>query len=662
LKLSTYAILDDGSKKLLNSKDFDYVVFHHASHVINDPSQIISVSPEGIAVYKNEGYVSVKAQLKDKSLESEEILLATGKVYGDVNVDNVLAIFPENYSPANGNYTFGSMIKNYSNYIPFVNLAYNVESQLYGGFRPFGGDKQIFALLDIPNSCGGNMNPLETTPGCYMNKDSGEPQYDLVIHEMGHNFAYSKGMDQLLAASNRKINNAGFGECVASLPVQYLRAKILENPEEFDLSKNSYEYNFWAFFQNKDNLWNKERLARFESYISDGSTRGIFNFDSLNSEKKDSLQGNVGAFCTFFVTPAAYPVEFGNIYGWEFYTRFLGLFGNLDLENFNEDKVETYFSAAYSAAIGKDMRSRLRTWGFTIDNSYFEEIYPILKLKADKIFNSSDKSSITVTGDYSGFYDFPASFFENSSLIPEEVVKVTDAQYLALKDMHNGIVPYTFERIQYEESAYGYTLSDGLKLGKYASPSFNNGHHSWDVMAHEQGHNFFGGTSSFYYALATPYPFLQESLAVLSASYAENYILENNLSLGISARALADIIFVFNEEDSYQEGRYNNYTLAGSKFNISDTLTSQALDWKMIQYGKLYGFENYKKLSKIFESENTNKFTFQNDGVSAEEQSTFIVAILGYSFNKDFRTDFKKLNFPINDSLYNQVLESFHNI
>lgn len=247
-------------------------------------------------------------------------------------------------------------------------------------------------------------------------------------------------------------------------------------------------------------------------------------------------------------------------------------------------------------------------------------------------------------------------------MTPQEVVKVTDAQYLALKDMHNGIVPYDFEKIGYDESAYGYTVSDGLMLGKYASPSLNDGYHSWDVLAHESGHNFFGGTSSFYYTLAVPYPFLQESLAVLSASYTENYILKNNLSLGINADTLADTIYVFKDEDGYQEDRYNQYVSEGMKFNLSDVLTSQALDWKMIQYGNLYGFENYKKLSKIFESDNANKFTFQNDGVSAEEQSTFIIAVLGYSFNKDFRTDFKKLNFPINDSLYNQVLESFHNI
>jgi ABC-type antimicrobial peptide transport system permease subunit len=112
--------------------------------------------------------------------------------------------------------------------------------------------------------------------------------------------------------------------------------------------------------------------------LSEGSTKGIFDIDSLTPEKRDSLQGNIGAFCTFFVTPAAYPDEFENSYGWEFYRRFFSFFGDKELYNFQEDKVETYFSAVYSASIGKDMREKLRFWGFNIDNEYFNQIYPQL--------------------------------------------------------------------------------------------------------------------------------------------------------------------------------------------------------------------------------------------------------------------------------------------
>jgi hypothetical protein len=263
------------------------------------------------------------------------------------------------------------------------------------------------------------------------------------------------------------------------------------------------------------------------------------------------------------------------------------------------------------------------------------------------------QTNITIIGNYSGFYDFPQSFFDNSNLTPAEVVKATDAQYLALRYMHNGIKPYDFERIEYQEDVYGMTMPNGLKLGKYASPSMNNGHHSWDVMAHEQGHNFFGGTSGFYSQLATPYPFLQESLAVLSASYSYNYIKNN--SLGLSPNTLADMNFVFTDEDKYQKSMYEQYIANGKRFNISDVLTSQALDWQMITYGNLYGWNNYKKLAKMFEDNIAGNFTFYKDGASDIEQSTYIIAILGVSFNKDFRSDFKNLSFPVNETLYSQI-------
>jgi hypothetical protein len=82
----------------------------------------------------------------------------------------------------------------------------------------------------------------------------------------------------------------------------------------------------------------------------------------------------------------------------------------------------------------------------------------------------------------------------------------------------------------------------------------------------------------------------------------------------------------------------------------------------MIQYGKMYGFENYKKLSKIFEDSNSKKFSFQLDGVSPGEQSTFIVAALGVSFGKDFRQEFANLSFPINNSMYDEIYPILNSI
>ena len=262
---------------------------------------------------------------------------------------------------------------------------------------------------------------------------------------------------------------------------------------------------------------------------------------------------------------------------------------------------------------------------------------------------------VTVLGPYSGFYSFPKRFFERSALSPEQVVKVTDAQYLSLKKMHNGISPYGFCRIEYEPSHYGSTMPNGLKLGDAAFPDLNSGHHRWEVMAHEQGHNFFGGTSAFYYSVAVPGPLLQESLAVLSAFYTFQDILANQQNYGVSSDAIQSLSFDFANGRAYQESRYQTYLDQGKMFDANDVLTSQALDFKMITYGEQHGWNNIERLAKAFANDLGRQFTFQNDGPSAVEQSTYIIAALNAAFRRDFRQEFRDLNFPIDDALFGNL-------
>jgi hypothetical protein len=295
-----------------------------------------------------------------------------------------------------------------------------------------------------------------------------------------------------------------------------------------------------------------------------------------------------------------------------------------------------------------------------IDNLISTGVFTVEQIQALRdrcIATSTIPTLITMNSTYSGFSNFPKAFFASSSIPIIDVLHGTDMQYLSLKDMHNGLTPYDFTKIEYEEDVNGATTPTGIKLGKYTSPSLNNGHYSWAVMAHEQGHNFFGGTSSFYNTVAAGQPFLQESLAVLSAQYSQNYIISSN-STQLTSQVLADMSYAFAVERKYQEDMYNRYVNDGRKFSISDVLTSQALDYKMIKYAETYGWDKIKTLSKAFEQSNESKFTFQKDGVTAEEQSTYIVAALSVSFGKDLRSDFINLNFPINNNLYDIIIQN----
>ena len=277
-------------------------------------------------------------------------------------------------------------------------------------------------------------------------------------------------------------------------------------------------------------------------------------------------------------------------------------------------------------------------------------------------FEEEEGDSVPVGGDYCGFDGFPDRFFEESSLTKDQVIKVVDTQYLSLRKMHNGISPYEFCRVEYDPEVYGCTMPDGIKLGDYAFPSLNNGHHRWEVMAHEQGHNFFGGTSWFYYTMAAPYPFLQESLAVLSAFYTYHDILENAVAYNIDDDSIDSLVYDFTNGRLGQESRYGQYISQGKNFDIEDVLTSQALDFKMITYGEQYGWHNFENLTRAFENELDAQFSFLDDGASAVEQSTYMVAALNVAFQRDFTQEFIDLEFPIDFSLLQEfatVLEQY---
>lgn len=262
---------------------------------------------------------------------------------------------------------------------------------------------------------------------------------------------------------------------------------------------------------------------------------------------------------------------------------------------------------------------------------------------------------ITLQGSQSNFFKFPKRFFDESVVTDKQILAVTDAQYQGLKKMHNGLVPYVSTKIEYNPAVYGVTSPEGIVLGDAAFPALNGGDPRWEVMSHEQGHNFFGGTSAFYYSIASPGPFLQESFAVLSAFYTYYDILENAKKYGINEDALNSLRRDFKNGEDYQKKQYETYIKDGAVFDVSDVLTSQALDYVMILKGEQYGWNNYALFARAFDDGMANQFTFQNDGVSDVEKSTYVIATLNATFNNDFRKEFINLNFPIDQVLYKEV-------
>jgi hypothetical protein len=377
VQLSSYFLVD-GVETPAPTGDITYSVYHPCANIPGREylTRTISIDAQGVARYVNEGYLFVTAHSKATLLNSEPVILATGDVYGTPQ-DRVLAVFPD-YSPANNTYTFKTMMTTYPNYIRMVNQAYNKTSGLYLGFKPFNGDRQIFALLVIPGAQGGCDNPLQTHPKCYMD-EIGKPQYWLVIHEMGHNFA-RETLSKLLYTKNYLINGAGFGEGVASLPVIYTAKDLYDCPERYGLTKTDFEWTYYRDFNQWDSPSSKENLDTFERGIRDGTIKGIFD--------EDADFDGVATFCSFFQQYVHDYTTDENPYKQDVIRRFLSITSDAELIDFVDEKVETYWAAAFSAAVGHDVKQKLLFWGFPIDDQYYNTLYPKLLTRANQLYET----------------------------------------------------------------------------------------------------------------------------------------------------------------------------------------------------------------------------------------------------------------------------------
>ena len=372
--------LVEGSSSIrIDSAEIEFNVGHPAPHAIPNPEEIISVDSTGFARSHSEGYVSVTASFEECGLSSEELIIAGGDLIGSPGTDNVIAVFPDHYAPGDSPFTFGDMMSTYPNYIKTVNIEYNITSDLYSGFVPFEGDTQVFALLDIPDHCGGASNPLETGPCCYMDCGTGVPDYITAAHEMGHNFHDAPAMVQLLWSNSQRFGGNFAYECVASLPVNYMFREIYLNGHKYGLGPGTYEWGFFSQFAVDDNF---VILEDFEDYLDAGQTTGYFDMEGIYG-----YFDIISLFCSFFQAYLFEYEDYSSPYGHEFLRRFLNVWGNERIPNLQEEKIETYFAASFCAAVGKDVRDKLRYWGFTIDDAFYDQIMPMIESRIE-LFSS----------------------------------------------------------------------------------------------------------------------------------------------------------------------------------------------------------------------------------------------------------------------------------
>lgn len=254
----------------------------------------------------------------------------------------------------------------------------------------------------------------------------------------------------------------------------------------------------------------------------------------------------------------------------------------------------------------------------------------------------------------------PDTFFVACSLSVEEYCHVNDLAFEADlvstygKNANQGDRSL-FQGISYAPPVYG-ASGNPIGLGDYSIPV--GGRPYFNVIFHEMGHNF-SGVNHLFNCIGMPGPFYQETIGEWYVQYNIDEILANH-SGELSAEAIAMLEGFRDEGRVYHLSEYYNYLNGGCQFDYMNISTSHALVEKIYEYCDGHGWDRITLFLDFFEHGRLYDYSqiMANHGGIGNDTNrvTFLLAALTYAFGTDVRADFVPLNFPIDDSLYSDLL------
>ena len=268
-----------------------------------------------------------------------------------------------------GSYNYEQIFSDYD-VSRITNLAYQVEFELTGS-RPFKGDMQF--LVNDPGHdadgtvpCGLAGNPIR------LGTDVDEsihnsclivaypppvPQWGVYFHEMGHNFNIASSRFLTFAwGGNVQNSNFTYSEGLATAVGMYVAQMMKGRASQYGIPTDiigTILSSVWRFGKTPDDL---------NAYVNNGA-----QYSQINPNVLDDII-----------------MVLGGQYGYNTLYRFFSIFLPGDLPfpfTVNSDaKQATFFVAAMSAATAHDLRARFHdTWGFPVDDTFYNEIFPRVK-------------------------------------------------------------------------------------------------------------------------------------------------------------------------------------------------------------------------------------------------------------------------------------------
>jgi len=218
-----------------------------------------------------------------------------------------------------------------------------------------------------------------------------------------------------------------------------------------------------------------------------------------------------------------------------------------------------------------------------------------------------------------------------------------------------------------------YTSPVAVAAGDYAFA----GAVQYSSLFHEIGHNFTLNTPAQY-----PYggkidgnanAIYSESLAQIF-QHATAYEIINNASLyGLPEDLALEIKLSAIASASILRQAFENYLSSGRRFSSwNDPSTPQdetygtfmTIAYKFCAHAEMMGcgyrlpLKRMMRLLQVFNSDLAARYAPSEDSAEAETfRATLLVAALSYAFSSDLRAEFRDLNFPVDDAVYDELLQ-----
>ena len=245
-----------------------------------------------------------------------------------------------------------------------INLAYEFEAQL-SGLRPFDAALQYLVGEPYPGDstgpCGLSGNPIRLGAdvdnvqfSCLaVTSRPAIPHWAVYLHELGHNFTFaSVRFAQFKRGSNVGNSNFIYSEALASIVGLYAAEMMQREAAQYGIPASTVEAVMSQF-------GHAEETPALSDYIESGSVYSQINVAVLY-DMMATIVDNYDGYDTLY----------------RFFSVFLPSDVPLPFNIDSDARQATFFVAAMSAADETNLRPLFREWGFPLDDTYYDQIYP----------------------------------------------------------------------------------------------------------------------------------------------------------------------------------------------------------------------------------------------------------------------------------------------